>query len=348
MKISNISIGKDTPPFLIAEMSGNHNQSLDRSLKIVRAAAACGVQAIKLQTYTPDTITLNVKLDDFFISDKGSPWYERYLYDLYQDAYTPWEWHKEIMDESRRVGLVCFSTPFDESAVDFLETLNVPAYKIASFENTDLPLIRKVASTGKPLLISCGLASLTELEETVEVLREEHCTEFALLKCTSSYPALAKHSNILTIPEMRKRFGCEVGLSDHSMGIGVAIAAVSHGAVIIEKHFTLNRQDGGVDSNFSMEPEELKLLANEAIVAWEALGRVHYGPTEVEIDALKSRRSLYIAEDMKSGDTLTDKTLRKIRPGYGLPTKHYNLLLGRKVTRNIAKGTPLSWELIEE
>lgn len=348
MKISNIPIGKDAPPFLIAEMSGNHNQSLDRALKIVRVAAACGVQAIKLQTYTPDTMTLDVNLDDFFISDEDSPWHNRYLYDLYQDAHVPWEWHKEIMDESRRVGLICFSTPFDESAVDFLEDHNVPAYKIASFENTDLPLIRKVASTGKPLLISCGLASLTELEETVEVLQEEHCTEFALLKCTTSYPALAKHSNVLTIPEMRDRFDCEVGLSDHSMGIGVALAAIAHGAVIIEKHFTLKRQDGGVDSDFSMEPDELKLLVNEAVVAWEALGRVHYGPTESELVTLKSRRSLYIAEDMESGDLLTSQTLRKIRPGYGLPTKHYNLLLGRKVTRKIAKGTPLSWEMIEE
>jgi N-acetylneuraminate synthase len=329
-------------------MSGNHNQSLDRSLEIVRAAADCGVQAVKIQTYTPDTMTLNVKLDDFFISDQDSPWYGRYLYDLYQDAYAPWEWHKEIMEESNRLGLICFSTPFDESAVDFLEDLDVPAYKIASFENTDLSLIRKVASTGKPLLISCGLASLAELEETVDVLREEHCTEFALLKCTTSYPALAKHSNILTIPEMRKRFGCEVGLSDHSMGIGVAIAAVSHGAVIIEKHFTLNRQDGGVDSSFSMEPEELKLLADEATVAWEALGGVHYGPTESELHTIKSRRSLYIAEDMESGDILTKDNLRKLRPGFGLATKHYNLLLGRKVTRQIAKGTALSWEMVEE
>ena len=329
-------------------MSGNHNKSLERSLKIVRAAAACGVQAIKLQTYTPDTMTLDLRLDDFFIDDEDSPWHNSYLYDLYRDAYAPWEWHKEIMDEARRVGLICFSTPFDESAVDFLENLNVPAYKIASFENTDLPLIRKVASTGKPLLISCGLASLTELEETVEVLREEQCTEFALLKCTTSYPALATYSNILTIPDMRERFGCEIGLSDHSMGIGVAIAAISHGAVIIEKHLTLKRRDGGVDSDFSMEPEELKLLANEAVVAWEALGRVHYGPTESEIHTLKSRRSLYIAEDMESGDILTNKNLRKIRPGYGLPTKHYNVLLGQKVTQKIVKGTPLSWEMIEE
>lgn len=329
-------------------MSGNHNQSLEQSLKIVRAAAVCGVQAVKLQTYTPETMTLNVKSDDFFISDANSPWHNSYLHDLYREAHLPWEWHREIMEESKRAGLICFSTPFDESAVDFLEDLNVPAYKIASFENTDLSLIRKVAATKKPLLISCGMSYLTEIEETVEVLREEKCTDFALLKCTSSYPALAKHSNILTIPDMRKRFGCEVGLSDHSMGIGVAIAAISHGAVIIEKHLTLKRDDGGVDSGFSMEPDEMKLLVGEAVIAWEALGRKHYGPTTSEIQTIKTRRSLYIAEDMESGDVLTRKNLRKIRPGYGLPTKHYDYLLGRKVTRKIAKGTALSWEMIKK
>jgi pseudaminic acid synthase len=344
--INNRNIGRQHPPFVIAEMSGNHNQSLERALSIVEAATKAGADAIKLQTYTADTMTLDIDEGDFFIDDPESLWKGTSLHKLYQKAYTPWEWHKPIFDRCKEIGIICFSTPFDSSAVDFLEELDVPAYKIASFENTDLPLIRKVAETGKPMIISTGMATVAELDETVRTARESGCQNLVLLKCTSTYPATPENTNILTIPHMRDLFDVQVGLSDHTMGLGVAVGAVALGATVIEKHFTLRRADGGVDSNFSMEPDELKALVIESRRAWEALGNIHYGPTEKEQESLKFRRSLYIAQDMKYGDVLTFENLKAIRPGLGLATKYYEILLGKCVNQNVAKGTPMDWELV--
>jgi N-acetylneuraminate synthase (EC 2.5.1.56) len=327
-------------------MSGNHNQSLERALAIVDAAANAGADGLKLQTYTADTMTLDINTGEFSIDDSENLWQGNSLYKLYQQAYTPWEWHKPIFDRCKELGLICFSTPFDETAVDFLESLNVPCYKIASFENTDLPLIRKAASTGKPMIISTGMATVAELDETVRVARESGCQNVILLKCTSTYPAAADNTNILTIPHMRELFKCEVGLSDHTMGLGVAVASVALGATIIEKHFTLSRADGGVDSAFSMEPAEMSQLVNETERAWQALGRVVYGVTEKEKASLQYRRSLYIVKDMKAGDTLTRDDLKAIRPGFGLPTKYLDILIGKRLNQDVSKGTPASWDIV--
>lgn len=340
-------IGHDAPPFVVAEMSGNHNQSLDRALAIVDAAAKAGAHALKIQTYTADTMTLDLQEDEFFISDPNSPWYGKSLYKLYQEASTPWEWHKPIFDRARELGMVAFSTPFDETAVDFLETLNAPCYKIASFENTDIPLIRKVAATGKPMLISTGMVTVAELDETVRAAREAGGRDLVLLKCTSTYPACPENSNLSTIPHMRELFDCEVGLSDHTMGVGVAVASIALGATVIEKHFTLCRADGGVDSFFSMEPEEMAQLVRETEYAWQALGKVSYGPTEAEKKSLFFRRSLYVTQDLKAGDVLTSENLRSVRPGMGLSLKYYNFLLGRKVNKDVRKGTAVRWELFD-
>lgn len=344
--IDDRKIGPSHPPFLIAEMSGNHNQSLQRALQIVEAAAEAGAHAIKLQTYTADTITLDVSHGDFYIDDSNSLWEGNSLYQLYQQAYTPWEWHQPIMKRCQELGIICFSTPFDETAVDFLESLQVPAYKIASFENADLPLIRKVAQTGKPLIISTGMATLAELDETVRTIRDAGNNNFILLKCTSNYPASPKDSNILTMPHLKQLFDCQVGLSDHTMGVGVAVASVALGATVIEKHFTLCRADGGVDAAFSMEPEEFKLLVLESARAWESLGQIKYGPTEKEKNSLKFRRSLYVAEDMKEGEIFTDSNLRIVRPGNGLAPKYYNIILGKSVKQAVKKGTAVTWDLI--
>jgi len=339
-------IGSEYPPFIIAEMSGNHNQSLDRALAIVEAAAKAGAHALKLQTYTADTMTLDIAEREFFINDPDSLWKGRSLYDLYKEAYTPWEWHKPIFEYCQKLGLIYLSTPFDETAVDFLEELDVPCYKIASFENTDIPLIRKVAATGKPMIISTGMATIAELDETVRTAREAGCRDLILLKCTSSYPTTPENTNILTIPHMAKLFDCQVGLSDHTMGIGAAVASVALGATIIEKHFTLSRADGGVDSAFSMEPDEMRSLVTETKRAWQALGKVSYGPTEKEKKSLIFRRSLYIIQDMKKGDILTKENLRAIRPGLGLPPKYYDVLMGKHVKRDVRIGTPIQWDLI--
>jgi pseudaminic acid synthase len=344
--IADKKIGLDHKPFIIAEMSGNHNQSLERALEIVEAAAKTGAHALKLQTYTADTITLDISEGDFFIEDKDSLWKGKSLYELYDEAHTPWEWHEPIMKRANELGMLCFSTPFDETAVDFLEDLDVPAYKIASFENTHLPLIKKVAATGKPMIISTGMASIAELDETVRTIRKTGYQQFVLLKCTSTYPATPENSNVLTIPHMRELFACEVGLSDHTMGVGASVAAVAHGATVIEKHFTLNRADGGVDSAFSMEPEEMKQLVIETERAWQSLGKVTYGPLEAEKGSTVFRRSLYIAEDMKKGDVLTEKNLRIVRPGFGLAPKYFDRLLNSRVNQNIKKGTPFQWEFI--
>jgi pseudaminic acid synthase len=346
MQIGTRTIGLANRPFVIAEMSGNHNQSLERALEIVEAAAKAGAHALKIQTYTADTMTLDLDEGEFFISDPNSLWKGTSLYKLYQEAYTPWEWHKPIFDRCRELGMIGFSTPFDDTAVDFLETLDVLCYKIASFENTHIPLICKVAATGKPLIISTGMATVAELDETVRVAREAGCKDIALLKCTSTYPATPENTNILTIPHMRELFGCEVGLSDHTMGIGVAVASVALGASLIEKHFTLRRKDGGVDSTFSLEPDEMRSLVVESERAWHALGKVSYGPTEAEKKSLVYRRTLYIARDMKAGEPLTQENLRAIRPGYGLPPKYLPMLLGKRLGKDVKKGTAMTWDLI--
>lgn len=346
IQIAGRPIGPEHPPFVIAEMSGNHNQSLERALAIVEAAAEAGADAIKLQTYTADTITLNVRGGDFEIRDQGSLWAGQNLHDLYRQAYTPWEWHAPIMERARQLGLLWFSSPFDESAVDFLEELDVPAYKIASFENNHLPLIRKAAATSKPLIISTGMASLGELEQAVAAAREAGCRDLVLLKCTSTYPATPDNTNIRTIPHLRELFGCQVGLSDHTMGVGVAVAAVALGATVIEKHFTLSRADGGVDSVFSLEPQELAALVQESERAWQALGQVRYGPTEAERKSLQFRRSIYVAADIDEGDVFTTANLRIVRPGYGAPPHLLEMLLGRQARRSFQRGTALSLDQV--
>lgn len=346
IKIGHKEIGQHTKPFIIAEMSGNHNQSLERALHLVELAAEAGADALKLQTYTPDTITLDVHTREFFIQDDKNLWKGNSLYNLYKEAYTPWDWHKTIFEKADELGLLAFSSPFDETAVDFLETLNVPAYKIASFENVDIPLIRKVAKTGKPIIISTGMATVAELDEAVHTARAEGNDQIILLKCTSTYPATPANSNLATIPHIRELFGTEVGLSDHTMGVGVSVAAVTLGATVIEKHFTTSRIDGGVDSAFSMEPHELKMLVEETERAWESLGEIKYGPTDAEIPSLLHRRSLYIGKDLKTGDVLTAENLRNVRPGLGLPTKYYDLVLGKAVKKDVTKGTPLSWDML--
>jgi len=340
-------IGRALPPLIIAEMSGNHNQSLGRALEIVEAAAKTGVHALKIQTYTADTMTLNLNDEDFSVGDPNSQWAGKSLYELYDEAHTPWEWHKAIFDRANELGIMAFSTPFDDTAVDFLESLKVPFYKIASQENTDIPLIRRVARTGKPVIMSTGMATLDELTEAVSVVRDAGCTELTLLKCTSTYPANPENTNISTIQHMRELFKCEVGLSDHTMGIGVSVASVSLGATVIEKHFTLSRQDGGVDSDFSMEPTEMKQLVVETGRAWRSFGSVTYGATKAEEESLKYRRSLYVARDIKAGEVLTTENLRAVRPGYGLATKYFDDVLGCKVISDVCMGTPMSWNLIK-
>ena len=344
--IEGREVGRDSPPFVIAEMSGNHNQSLDRALEIVEAAAKSGAHALKIQTYTPDTMTLDLDEREFHISDPNSLWTGTSLYKLYGEAYTPWEWHKAIFDRARELGIIAFSTPFDDTAVDFLENLDVPCYKIASFENTDLPLIRRVAATGKPLIISTGMATVAELDDTVRAAREAGCKDLILLKCTSTYPATAENTNILTIPHLRELFGCEVGLSDHTMGLGVSVASIALGATVIEKHFTLRRADGGVDSTFSMEPVEMAQLVVETERAWQALGQVSYGPTEAEKKSVQFRRSLYVVKDLKAGNVLTRENVRAIRPGLGLPTKYLEPVLGKSVKHDVKRGTALEWEML--
>lgn len=346
-KIGSRSVGAGAAPLIIAEMSGNHNQSLEVALQIVEAAARAGAHALKLQTYTADTMTLDLDQGEFFIKDPDSLWAGSSLYDLYQLAHTPWEWHAPIFARARELGMLAFSTPFDESAVDFLESLDVPAYKIASFENTDLPLIRRVAATGKPLIISTGMASIAELDESVRVARQAGCRDLVLLKCTSTYPASPANSNLLTIPHLRELFGCEVGLSDHSMGVGVSVAAVALGATVIEKHFTLDRSAGGVDASFSLEPGELASLVVETERAWQAMGQVRYGATQAEKQSLMYRRSLYVTRDMQAGEQFSADNLRAIRPGLGLAPKHYDALLGRRARQALKRGTALDWAFVE-
>lgn len=346
IRIKDREVGTGARPYLIAEMSGNHNQSLDRAMEIVDAAAASGADAIKLQTYTAETMTLNTRAPGFVIEDPTSLWSGRQLYDLYDEAHTPWDWHGPIMERAASHGMHCFSSPFDDTAVDFLESLGAPAYKIASFEVTDLPLIRKVARTGKPMIISTGMATAAEIDDAVRTAKAEGNDQLVILKCTSTYPATPQNTNISTIPNMREAFGVQVGLSDHTMGVGVSVAAVALGAVLIEKHFTLRRSDGGVDSTFSMEPEEFRQLRTETERAWQAMGKVTYGGTKAEENSRIFRRSLYISKDMKAGEVLGPENLRIIRPGFGLSPKFYDELLGKAVKRNVSLGTPASWDLL--
>jgi pseudaminic acid synthase len=344
--IADRRIGRGHPPFVIAEMSGNHNQSLQRALEIVEAAARSGAHALKIQTYTPDTMTLDLDEREFHIANPDSLWKGTSLYKLYGQAYTPWDWHAPIFERARQLGMIVFSTPFDDSAVAFLEDLRVPCYKIASFENTDLPLIRRVAATGKPLIISTGMASVAELDETVATARAAGCEHLVLLKCTSTYPATPDNTNILTIPHLRELFGCEVGLSDHTLGVGVAVASVALGATVIEKHFTLARAAGGVDSAFSMEPDEMAQLVVESERAWQSLGHVRYGTLEAEKGSVQFRRSLYIVQDLRRGEVLTCENVRAIRPGLGLPPKYIDQVIGKVVNQDVKRGTALRWELL--
>ncbi len=346
IKINNRLIGAGFTPFIIAEMSGNHNQSLDRAFEIVKAAADAGVDAIKLQTYTADTITFNGSNDEFKIKDENSLWNNQNLYELYKQAYTPWEWHKPIFDYANELGLIAFSSPFDESAVDFLETLNVPVYKIASFENTDHILLKKVAKTCKPVIMSTGVATISDIQESIQVLQANGCKELVLLKCTSTYPASPENTNVLTIPHMKKLYDYPIGLSDHTMGIGASIAAVALGACVIEKHFILRRADGGVDSAFSLEPEEFKNLVIETERAFLSLGKVNYELTEKEKKSLQFKRSLYVVKDIQAGEIITKEHIRSIRPGNGLHTRHYEYLIGKIIKVNVKAGTPLSFNMI--
>ncbi|ADB40253.1 pseudaminic acid synthase [Spirosoma linguale] len=346
IQVAQYTIGSAHRPFVIAEMSGNHNQSLERALEIVDAVADAGAHALKLQTYTPDTITFNGASEEFYIRDAKSLWADKNLYKLYQDAYTPWEWHKPIFDHAKKRGMIAFSSPFDTTAVDFLESLEVPLYKIASFENTDHILLKKVAQTGKPVIMSTGVASVADLDESVKVLRANGCTELVLLKCTSTYPATPESTNLLTIPHMSQLFDVPVGLSDHTMGIGAAVAAVALGAVVLEKHVTLRRADGGVDSAFSLEPEELKSLVIETERAKLAMGQVSYTLTPKEEKSLQFKRSLYVVRDVSAGEPFTPENVRSIRPANGLHTRYYDDILGKTATTNIQAGTALAWEHI--
>lgn len=343
IKISHIAVGPDCPPFVIAEMSGNHNQSLKRAFAIVDAAADAGAHALKLQTYTADTMTIEGALT---ITDETSLWKGRELYDLYKEAHTPWEWHEAIFDRAKERGMIAFSSPFDETAVDFLESLDVPLYKIASFENTDWPLLKKVAATGKPVIMSTGAASVADLDEAVRVLRSNGCVDLILLKCTSTYPATPQNTNIVTIPHMSQLFNCQVGLSDHTMGVGVAVGAVALGATVLEKHFCLSRAEGGVDSAFSLEPHELKLLVEETNRAWLSLGKVQYGVQEAEKKSLQYKRSIYVVKDIRKGELFTRENLRVIRPGDGLQPKFFEKVLGKPSRTDLKKGTPLVSDLL--
>ncbi len=346
IKIGDRWVGATHKPFIIAEMSGNHNQSLERAMEIVDAAAAAGADAIKLQTYTADTMTLNVRHGLFQIEDENSLWDGYNLYQLYQLAYTPWEWHKPLFDRAKSHGMLAFSSPFDASAVDFLMELDVPVFKVASFENTDHPLLKKIAQTGKPVIMSTGVTTAADIDESVRVLRENGCKDLILLKCTSTYPATPENTNLRTIPHLRSLFECHVGLSDHTMGVGAPIAAVALGATVIEKHFTLSRADGGVDSAFSLEPAELKSLVVETERAFLAMGKIQYGIQEVEKNSKQFKRSIYVGKDIKAGEPFTTDNLRVIRPGDGLEPKYFERVLGKKAVKDLKLGQALNWDLI--
>jgi pseudaminic acid synthase len=344
IQIGGIPIGEGHPAYIVAEMSGNHGQSFDQAARIVEAAKGAGADAVKIQTYTADTITIRCDKKCFRV--EGTLWDGRTLYDLYQQAHTPWDWQPKLMDLARDLGIHLFSTPFDETAVDFLEPLNPPAHKIASFEMIDTALLKKVARTGRPVIMSTGMAQLGEIDEAVSTLREAGCAQLALMKCTSAYPAPPEEMNLRTIPHLAEAFGTPVGLSDHSMGISVPVAAVSLGASIIEKHFTLSRSAPGPDTAFSLEPEEFKAMVQAVRTAEKALGGVRYQIGKKEAESKVFRRSLFVVQDMKAGAVFTPENVRSIRPGDGLPPKHLDAILGRRATRDVERGTPLSWDLV--
>lgn len=347
IQIDKFTIGENHKPFIIAEMSGNHNQSLERAFEIVDAAAEAGAHALKLQTYTPDTITFDGNREEFLIKDPNNLWADHQnLYKLYQKAYTPWEWHQPIFERAKQHGMLAFSSPFDTTAVDFLESLDVPCYKIASFENTDHILMKKVAQTGKPVIMSTGVASIADIQESVKVLRENGCKDLILLKCTSTYPATPESTNIATIPHMAALHNCQVGLSDHTMGIGVSVASVALGARVIEKHFTLSRADGGVDSTFSLEPAELKALVIETERSFLGIGKINYELSEKEKTSLQYKRSLYVVKNIQQGESFTPENVKSIRPSSGLHTRYYEEILGKNASTDIQAGTPLAWNLI--
>lgn len=348
MKLAEIEIGIDQSPFIIAEMSGNHDGSLDRAMQIVDAVADSGAHALKLQTYTADTMTLDSDRPEFRIDNPSSLWYGRRLYDLYREAHTPWEWHTAIFARATSRGLLAFSSAFDYSSVDFLESLDVPCYKIASFECIDLPLIARAASTGKPLIISTGMATMSEIDDAVGTARQFGCSELVLLKCTSSYPADPGDSNLLAIPALRERFDCEVGLSDHTLGTEVAVSAVALGATVVEKHVTISRLNGGVDSAFSAEPHELRQLVESCSIAQRAVGTAAVGPTQAELPGRSRRRSLYFVDNLDSGQTVMDTDVRSIRPGLGLPPKYLTDVIGRTLRRDVKRGEPVSWDCFRE
>ena len=346
IKIKDRQIGENHPPYIIAELSANHNGSLERALKTIKMARSMGADAVKFQTYTPDTLTIDSDKEDFRI--KGGLWDGFTLYDLYKSAFTPFEWHEEMFNYAQSVGITCFSTPFDESAVDLLEDLNTPAYKVASFEIIDIPLIQYIASTKKPMIISTGMANKEEIQEAVDVARENGNNELILLHCISGYPTPVEQCNLMTIPDMKNCFGLPVGLSDHTLGIEVSIASIALGASVIEKHVTLNASDKGPDSEFSIEPDQLNSLCIKCKSVWEALGSAGYERKPVEKDNIKFRRSIYVVRDIASGEALTKENIRRIRPGYGLPPKYFNELIGKRVKSRVEKGTPLDWDMLEK
>lgn len=344
--INKRPVGANHKPFIIAEMSANHEQSLERALQIVEQVAKSGAEAIKLQTLKPENITLNINTNEFFITDKNNLWQGQTLFELYQKAYLPWEWHEPIFEYAKKLGLIAFSTPFDLEAVDFLESLNVPCYKIGSPENRDIPLIQKVARTKKPIIISTGMANVIELTEAVNAARAAGAKDIILLKCTSAYPSSPLETNLSTLQHMKTLFECEVGISDHSEGIGVAVASVALGASVIEKHITLTEEDTSLDSAFSLSTNQLTSLVTETTSAWQAIGSVKYGPTEAEQQSLKYRRSLYICADIKKGEAFTSQNLRSIRPSFGLAPKYYETILGRKASQDLQMGQALTWEMV--
>ena len=342
IKIKNRFIGDGHPPYIVAELSANHNGDIDKAKDIIRLAKDAGADAVKFQTYTPDTLTIDCDKSDFMI--RSGLWSGYKLYDLYKEAYTPYEWHRPLFKYCDEIGITCFSTPFDETAVDLLEELNCPAYKISSFEMVDLPLIKYVARTGKPMIISTGMANLTEIEEAVNTAKDNGCKDIILLHCISSYPAPVEQSNILTVPDIVKKFNILSGLSDHTLGTTVSIAAVSLGACFIEKHFTRSRKEEGPDSSFSIEPKEFNQLCKSTMDAWKSLGSAGYERKEAEEKNVVFRRSIYFVEDVYKGDVITLENIKRIRPGYGLAPKYYQQLLGKKLTRNVKRGDPVSWD----
>ncbi len=343
--INGREIGPGRPPYIIAEISGNHNGDINRAFKLLEAAAEAGADAVKLQTYTPDTMTIDAPQADFQV--RGGPWDGHSLHALYEWAHTPWEWHDALFSRAAELGITIFSTPFDETALEYLEARNVPAYKIASFEMTDLPLVRRIAAKGKPLIISTGMASLQEIEETLAVARDAGASEIVILHCVSSYPAPASQANLRTIPDLAQRFNVAVGLSDHTLGIGVAVASVALGAVVVEKHVTLRRADGGPDAAFSLEPEELTALVDECSDAYAALGSADYNLLSSEKQSHAFRRSVYVVENVAAGEVFTKQNIRRIRPGLGLPPRCYDDVLGKRASSDLLRGTALSWDMVE-